>query len=110
MFFVNNYLKCVEQHTSICNDFCFLIQVHINVIDINDNSPLFLSTTYKTTIGENTPIGLSILKVSAVDKDEDNRLFYTISAAENAVSNEKFEINSRTGNTMFVYEKRSCTI
>lgn len=75
--------------------FCF--QVYINVIDINDNSPLFLSPSYETTIPENMDVGMSIMKVSAIDKDENNRLFYTITAAENEISINKFDIDSRTG-------------
>jgi len=72
-------------------------QVYINVIDINDNSPMFLSPSYQTTIPENTEVGMSILKVSAMDRDENNRLFYTITAAENRISIKKFDIDSRTG-------------
>lgn len=71
--------------------------MYINVIDINDNSPLFLSPSYETTIPENMDVGMSIMKVSAIDKDENNRLFYTITAAENEISINKFDIDSRTG-------------
>ncbi|XP_071125252.1 protocadherin Fat 1-like isoform X4 [Mytilus edulis] len=74
-----------------------LTTVYINVIDINDNSPLFLSPSYETTIPENMDVGMSIMKVSAIDKDENNRLFYTITAAENEISINKFDIDSRTG-------------
>ena len=58
---------------------------------------MFLSPSYQTTIPENTEVGMSILKVSAMDRDENNRLFYTITAAENKISIKKFDIDSRTG-------------
>jgi hypothetical protein len=58
---------------------------------------MFLSPSYQTTIPENTEVGMSILKVSAMDRDENNRLFYTITAVENSISIEKFDMDSRTG-------------
>ncbi|XP_067112849.1 protocadherin gamma-A11-like [Osmerus mordax] len=46
------------------------VTIHINVIDINDNSPVFSQALYKVNVFENTPQGTSLLKVIATDKDE----------------------------------------
>jgi len=43
--------------------------VYINIIDTNDNSPVFTLTTYSTEVFENASIGTSILHVSATDMD-----------------------------------------
>lgn len=43
--------------------------IHINIIDINDNSPEILKDEYKITINEYLNEGSIILKVSAIDKD-----------------------------------------
>jgi Cadherin domain len=36
----------------------------VNVLDVNDNSPVFSSQTYRGTLVENNFIGMSILQVS----------------------------------------------
>ncbi|XP_055015040.1 protocadherin gamma-A10-like [Boleophthalmus pectinirostris] len=43
---------------------------HLKVSDVNDNSPVFSSTLYSTTITENNSPGFSVLSVVAKDPDE----------------------------------------
>ena len=52
----------------------------VDVLDVDDNCPVFASSFYKETISENLPFGTSILKVSATDSDlgENARLNYGI--------------------------------
>jgi len=52
----------------------------VNVIDENDNSPLFDPKLYSATVSENATMGLSVLQVSATDLDADlnGRVRYTI--------------------------------
>ncbi|XP_054872505.1 protocadherin gamma-C5-like [Amphiprion ocellaris] len=45
-------------------------QITINVLDINDNFPVFEKNVYKVSISENSVKGASILKLSAKDTDE----------------------------------------
>ncbi|XP_052263419.1 protocadherin Fat 4-like isoform X2 [Dreissena polymorpha] len=45
-------------------------RVDINVIDINDNAPVFLPDLYEKPIPETTPGGTSILELSATDTDD----------------------------------------
>ncbi|KAM6953611.1 protocadherin alpha-3-like isoform 6-T6 [Aplochiton taeniatus] len=42
----------------------------INVLDINDNVPVFASTLYKTKVLENVQIGTTLLTLNATDSDE----------------------------------------
>ncbi|ESO94055.1 hypothetical protein LOTGIDRAFT_104487 [Lottia gigantea] len=71
--------------------------VHIRVIDINDNEPVFSQDTYIAEISENADIGQSVVQLSATDADEDNRVFFTIRSSVNLVSQKLFEIDERQG-------------
>lgn len=46
--------------------------VSINVQDVQDQPPIFLSSPYSATIAENTPKDTSILTISAIDGDTGN--------------------------------------
>ncbi|XP_045717158.1 cadherin-17 [Phyllostomus hastatus] len=53
------------------NDFKTLCHVQINVIDINDEIPIFKKSDYgNLTLPENTAIGSTILTIQATDADE----------------------------------------
>ncbi len=46
------------------------LQIIVNVLDINDNAPVFSSPLYKVRVTENTPRGTKIIKLNATDMDE----------------------------------------
>ncbi len=46
------------------------LQLIVNVLDINDNAPVFSSSLYKVRVTENTPRGTKIIKLNATDMDE----------------------------------------
>ncbi|XP_067454466.1 protocadherin gamma-A2-like [Thunnus thynnus] len=46
------------------------MQIHITVLDANDNAPVFTHTVYKASVKENSPRGTLITKVSASDADK----------------------------------------
>lgn len=51
------------------------VRVYINVIDVNDNAPIFNSTSsYVIELAEDTPIGDTVAVVMATDADEGERL------------------------------------
>ncbi|XP_029306921.1 neural-cadherin [Cottoperca gobio] len=43
--------------------------VYVNVTDVNDNVPFFLSSTYEATVPEGAEVGTSVAQVSATDLD-----------------------------------------
>uniref|UniRef100_A0ACB8EBN7 Uncharacterized protein n=1 Tax=Sphaerodactylus townsendi TaxID=933632 RepID=A0ACB8EBN7_9SAUR len=45
-------------------------KILINVIDANDNSPVFAQELYKVSMKENAPKGSSVVQVKATDRDE----------------------------------------
>ncbi|XP_076595621.1 protocadherin Fat 2 [Chaetodon auriga] len=53
----------------------------VEVTDENDNSPQFTRTAYQATLDENTPVGSSVLKVVATDKDKGKNGFVTYAIA-----------------------------
>uniref|UniRef100_A0A3Q1G5N1 Cadherin domain-containing protein n=1 Tax=Acanthochromis polyacanthus TaxID=80966 RepID=A0A3Q1G5N1_9TELE len=53
----------------------------VEITDENDNSPQFTLTSYQTTLDENTPVGSSVLKVAASDRDKGKNGFVTYAIA-----------------------------
>ncbi|XP_041845393.1 protocadherin gamma-A11-like isoform X31 [Melanotaenia boesemani] len=46
------------------------VVIHINVLDANDNAPVFSQDVYKASLPENSPPDTMVIKVSATDLDE----------------------------------------
>ncbi|XP_037533900.1 cadherin-23 [Nematolebias whitei] len=70
--------------------------VFVDVLDVNDNKPIFLQNSYETSILETVPQGTSILQVQATDADqgENGRVLYRILTGNN---NNQFSIDRLTG-------------
>ncbi|XP_058272722.1 cadherin EGF LAG seven-pass G-type receptor 1 isoform X1 [Hemibagrus wyckioides] len=70
--------------------------VIVQVIDINDNAPMFVSTPFQATILENVPIGYSVIHIQAIDSDsgENARLDYRLTDTSPGFP---FTINNSTG-------------
>ncbi|CAB1416049.1 unnamed protein product [Pleuronectes platessa] len=58
--------------------------VEVNVNDVNDNSPQFLSPRYQGTVSEDAPPFTSVLQISATDRDAhaNGRVQYTFQNAD----------------------------
>lgn len=50
------------------------VRVYFNVLDVNDNWPVFNATAYSTSISENLTPGSSVLVVAASDTDDGETL------------------------------------
>ncbi|KAM6995518.1 LOW QUALITY PROTEIN: neural-cadherin [Tautogolabrus adspersus] len=72
--------------------------VYVNVTDVNDNVPFFLSSTYEATVPEGAEIGTSVAQVSATDLDSGlhGKIHYVILKDESGDS-QFFSIDSRSG-------------
>lgn len=46
------------------------VRVYFNVLDVNDNAPVFNTTAYSTSVSEILPPGSSIITVGATDADD----------------------------------------
>ncbi|KAM4621342.1 protocadherin alpha-8-like [Polymixia lowei] len=75
------------------------LQITVNVIDANDNTPAFGKMLYKVRVNENVPVGTTILKLDATDSDEglNGEIVYSFMKRGNVNSVDKFDINSQSG-------------
>ncbi|XP_042371540.1 protocadherin gamma-C3-like, partial [Plectropomus leopardus] len=74
-------------------------QIIINVLDVNDNFPVFTKPLYKTSIIENVPPGTSVITVTATDADEgpNSEISYSLSSKDQDHVLEIFQIDELTG-------------
>ncbi|XP_076594783.1 protocadherin alpha-8-like isoform X7 [Chaetodon auriga] len=74
-------------------------QLVVNVLDNNDNIPIFSETLYKTKIPENTPLGTTVITVNASDADEglNSEIVYSLRSKDQDRVLDIFEIESQTG-------------
>ncbi|CAM5108710.1 unnamed protein product [Eretmochelys imbricata] len=79
-------------------------QVYIKVIDTNDHRPQFSTSKYEVIIPEDTVPETEILQVSATDRDEKNKLIYTMQSSIDPISLKKFRLDPGTG-SLYTSEK-----
>ncbi|XP_042370055.1 protocadherin alpha-8-like, partial [Plectropomus leopardus] len=75
------------------------MNIIVEVLDVNDNTPVFTKDVYSVALFENSPVGTTVVQVNASDLDEgqNGEVYYSFG---NSVSNklfELFEINPLTG-------------
>ncbi|XP_075907847.1 cadherin EGF LAG seven-pass G-type receptor 1 isoform X3 [Nelusetta ayraudi] len=70
--------------------------VLVQVVDVNDNAPMFVSTPFQSTVLENVAIGYSVIHIQAIDADsgENARLEYRLT---DTTPGFPFTINNSTG-------------
>lgn len=70
--------------------------VVVQVVDVNDNAPMFVSTPFQATVLENVAIGYSVIHIQAIDGDsgENARLDYRLT---DITPGFPFTINNSTG-------------
>ncbi|KAM4621834.1 protocadherin alpha-8-like [Polymixia lowei] len=75
------------------------LDIIVNVLDINDNAPMFSMPLYKARVFENTPVGTTILVLNATDVDEgtNGEIVFSISKNEKDHILEMFNIDPHTG-------------
>ncbi|XP_038157760.1 protocadherin alpha-8-like isoform X22 [Cyprinodon tularosa] len=75
------------------------MQITVNVLDINDNAPVFVQSDYIVMLKENAPVGTMIVQVNATDLDEgiNGEVVYSFSSVVNERLLKLFEINPSTG-------------
>ncbi len=75
------------------------IEIFIDVLDINDNVPIFTKETYTVVLNENAPVGTTVVQVNATDLDEGQNGQVVYALGNNVDDNlrELFQVNSVTG-------------
>ncbi|XP_019727452.1 protocadherin alpha-4-like, partial [Hippocampus comes] len=85
----------------------------VNVLDVNDNPPIFCQNLYKASVYENVEIGTSIIRLNATDLDagENGQVFYSFIEADRGNQNAMFAIGKTSGTVTniqnFNFEERS---
>ncbi|XDV37724.1 hypothetical protein PO909_007284 [Leuciscus waleckii] len=74
-------------------------EIIVNVVDVNDNIPIFSKSLYKAKIIENAARGTHVITVKAVDLDEgvNGDIIYAIVNHDNDKNVNAFSINPETG-------------
>ncbi|XP_038157772.1 LOW QUALITY PROTEIN: protocadherin alpha-3-like [Cyprinodon tularosa] len=74
-------------------------QITVNVLDINDNIPIFSKSLYKANITENALVGTTVLAVSATDVDEglNSEIVYSLRSKDQDHIFDMFLIEPQTG-------------
>ncbi|XP_072290358.1 protocadherin gamma-A11-like [Eucyclogobius newberryi] len=86
------------------------MQIRVNILDFNDNAPVFSQPVYKASIKENSPLGTFVVKATATDADHgsNGEILYSITNVENDMRG-LFVINRESGevtlNGKIDYEK-----
>ncbi|KAL2077331.1 hypothetical protein ACEWY4_026835 [Coilia grayii] len=75
------------------------MEISVDVLDINDNSPVFTKDAYSASLNENAPIGTTVMRVNATDLDNgpNAEVFYAFSNDFNSKFRELFDIDAITG-------------
>ncbi|XP_030595810.1 protocadherin alpha-8-like isoform X26 [Archocentrus centrarchus] len=75
------------------------MEITVNVLDVNDNMPVFARETYTAVLDENSPIGTTIIQVNATDLDDglNGEVIYSFGNNVNDKLRQLFEVDSSTG-------------
>ena len=75
------------------------MEIIVNVLDINDNLPIFSKDKYSVTLSENSPIGTTVIQVNATDVDEgsNGEVIFSFGNNVNTKLRKLFHVNADTG-------------
>nr|ABL75914.1 protocadherin 2A33 [Takifugu rubripes] len=75
------------------------LNINVNVIDTNDNTPVFTRSLYKARVRENTAVGTVVIRLNATDLDEgqNGKIKYSFLKRGNSDPSNIFDLNSDTG-------------
>ncbi|XP_036933506.1 protocadherin alpha-5-like isoform X5 [Acanthopagrus latus] len=75
------------------------LQLTINVLDVNDNTPTFNKSLYKARVRENATPGTLVMRLNATDLDEgmNSKILYSFIKRGNMDRSNVFDLNPETG-------------
>uniref|UniRef100_A0A8C9XEF3 Cadherin domain-containing protein n=1 Tax=Sander lucioperca TaxID=283035 RepID=A0A8C9XEF3_SANLU len=74
------------------------VNIDVNILDVNDNAPVFNQSVYKATVIENAPKGSHVVTVNASDIDSglNGQVTYSFSKSKAGIA-DLFDIDEATG-------------
>ncbi|XP_074505718.1 protocadherin alpha-3-like [Sebastes fasciatus] len=75
------------------------MNILVNVLDVNDNAPVFSKDVYSVMLEENAPVGTTVVQVNATDLDEglNGEMVYSFTNSISQRLLKLFDINPLTG-------------
>ncbi|XP_031698212.1 protocadherin alpha-3-like, partial [Anarrhichthys ocellatus] len=75
------------------------IDIIVDVLDVNDNSPVFIKEFYSSTLKENAPVGTVVIQVNATDLDQgaNSEIIYSFGHEVDSKVINVFTIDAHTG-------------
>ncbi|XP_061106362.1 protocadherin alpha-8-like isoform X7 [Conger conger] len=75
------------------------MRILVDVLDVNDNTPVFTKDIYSVSLHENAPLGTTVLRVNATDMDEgsNGEVVYSFGRNINEKIRDIFELDKITG-------------
>ncbi|XP_056899802.1 protocadherin alpha-8-like [Takifugu flavidus] len=75
------------------------LNIIVNILDINDNPPVFTQEFYSAMLDENAPLGTTVIQVNATDLDDglNGEVVYSFSNIVNHKLLNLFDIDAMTG-------------
>ncbi|XP_056136472.1 protocadherin beta-6-like isoform X1 [Lampris incognitus] len=75
------------------------MHIRVNVLDVNDNTPVFSKDVYSVMLKENAPVGTTVIQVNATDLDDgpNGEVVYSFGNSVNNRLFKLFDVNPSTG-------------
>lgn len=75
------------------------IDIVVDVLDVNDNSPVFTKELYSSTLKENAPAGTVVIQVNATDMDQgaNGEIIYSFGHEVDSKLRNVFSVDANTG-------------
>ncbi|XP_031443178.1 protocadherin gamma-A11-like isoform X1 [Clupea harengus] len=75
------------------------MEITVDVLDVNDNMPVFTKDVYSATLNENSPLGTTVIQVNATDLDNgpSGEVFYTFGNDVDSKMRKLFDLDPITG-------------
>lgn len=75
------------------------IEIIVDVLDVNDNSPVFPKELYSASLQENVPVGTLVIQVNATDLDEgaNGEIIYSFGNEVDSKIMDVFSVDTNTG-------------
>ncbi|XP_071254576.1 protocadherin alpha-3-like isoform X26 [Salvelinus alpinus] len=75
------------------------MRITVDVLDVNDNTPVFTMEVYSVTLNENAPLGTTVIQMNATDLDEgsNGEIMYSFANDVDGRVRQRFDLDCITG-------------